>query len=178
MLITLQALKAKDACKNGYDWVAQNYPDGCAYQSLLNALVDADHADWADWLLSKFGSTDTVYEADELVTDKAFVFAGSIRVKNQIKVEYLRAGGDVAAGGSIQAGDYIKAGGVIVAGGNINVGWDIGAGGYIGAGGVIVAGNHIKAGGGITCQKLVSGRVCYGELIETEPAAIKVELTS
>ena len=110
-LITLDALRSKSPCASGYRWVAEHYPNGCDYQELLNALCENYHPDWAEWLLGKFGRTNAVYEADEIKSEKGFVFAGSVKIKNFIDVKLrLVAGCGIEAGEGIEAGDGIEAG--------------------------------------------------------------------
>ena len=108
----------------------------------------------------------------------------------------IEAGLGIKAGSGIKAGWGIEAGLGIKAGSGIEAGWGIEAGSGIEAGWGIKAGWGIEAGWGITCKtilsirlrifaglclwrlpakeeqqitcgKLESGDVCYGELIET-----------
>jgi len=127
MKITMEMARAWGACSSGVDWFGKNFPDGGEYQTVLDALAEADQPSWASWLMSKAGAdTEAVLELESVSERKHLFFAGSIVVKVGISVS-----GCLLAGWGIEAGDGIKAG------------WGIGAGWGI------KAGDGIKAGSGM-----------------------------
>jgi len=152
--ITKELLKQHSPCIDGYRWFCENYPNGGKYQEILDKLCDHDRFADACWLLDKIGATTDILEIDTIEdSDKYICFAGSVIVKNEIKVKSIRAGE------SIKAGGYIEASGSIEAGRSIKADWDIEAGGsikadwYIEAGESIKAGRYIEAGGYIEAGK-------------------------
>lgn len=128
MQITKEMLKEKGACPAGYMDFCETFPDGTEYQALLDYCCEHDRADYAHWLLSKFGATDDVREIDgDYITDKSIVFAGSIKVKGSVRADgFIEAGRDIEAGWHIEAGEDIKAGWDIEAGYGIKAGKDYG----------------------------------------------------
>ena len=151
--ITKDLLKQHSPCEDGYRWFCENYPNGGKYQEILDKLCDDNRFGDACWLLSKIGATTDILELDTLEDhNKQICFAGSIKVRDTIRVLNIKAGGHIEAGeyigasGYIEAGGYIKAGEDIEAGEGINASWGIKAGGDIEAGWDIKAGENINAG--------------------------------
>lgn len=60
MKITIELLKEKGVCEQGREEFKENYPDGCDYQELLNACAEKGRDDYADWLMTTFGLSNTV----------------------------------------------------------------------------------------------------------------------
>ena len=96
----------------------------------------------------------------------------------------IKAGWDIEAGYGIEAGWGIEAGAGIKAGDGIKAGWGITCKKSLNIGLRIFAGLYLwrkptKNELEITCGKLESGEVCYGDLIETgiEEDDDKVEIT-
>ena len=182
MKITKEFLKEKGACRSGYGWFIENFPDGEAeYQDVLDRLAEDDQISHASWLMQKAGSDNSVKEVDELSGVKNFFFAGKVVVKGMISVTgYLMAGSGIEAGDGIEAGFGIKAGDGIKAGWGIKAGEGIEAGCGIKAGEDygIFAGLHVEIGrwefyAKVTAktkpENLISGFWC--ESSESEEAA-------
>ena len=155
--ITHDHMKALGPCADGWrDFLTayprEEYPDGVAYQDILDRCADEGSIDYAYWLIHKIGPTDDVREYTEEIVDadKHIAFAGTIIFRKNATVKNITAGGSIVADESIEAGGSITAGLSIKAGGSIDAGVDITAGGIITAGGYIKAGLSIKAGGIIT----------------------------
>ena len=55
-VISIDMLKSNGACAEGMRWVEKNLPDGAPYSEFIQALERADHNNWADWLIEKFGA--------------------------------------------------------------------------------------------------------------------------
>ena len=87
MFITHEMLREKKPCQSGYKRFCELFPNGSEYQAALDGLIADDHIDWAEWLLNKFGKTDDVLELEEF-NGKALIFAGSIKVKKFIQVDF------------------------------------------------------------------------------------------
>ena len=142
MKITKENLIAWQASSKYVDFFNKQFTSGEAeHQDVLNALAEENEVAFAKWLISKVGKNYDAIELDEIIGNKSFFFAGSIKVRKNIKIE-----GFLIAGGSIEAGDGIKAGWGIEAGDGIKAGWGIEAGEGIKAGWGIKAGDGIKAG--------------------------------
>src|SRR5208282_512949 len=141
-LITIEMLRAKNACAGVMAWVEKNLPAGVEYQEFLDALATADKPEWAAWLLANFDSTKEVKTVSSIAVRTKHIFAaGSLVFTCAVNVS-----GCVQAGGGIRAGEGIAAGGGIKAGTGIEAGWGIAAGGGIKAGTGIRAGWGIEAG--------------------------------
>ncbi len=55
----------------GIGWFRKKYPEqleGIEYQSILDDLAKENKDDWAEWLLTKAGSTNTILEIDGNLT--------------------------------------------------------------------------------------------------------------
>ena len=130
MKITKENLIAWQASSKYVDFFNKQFTSGEAeHQDVLNALAEENEVAFAKWLISKVGKNYDAIELDEIIGNKSFFFAGSIKVRKNIKIE-----GFLIAGGSIEAGDGIKAGWGIEAGEGIKAGWGIKAGDGIKAG--------------------------------------------
>ena len=107
MKITKEFLHEKGACRSGYGWFIENFPDGEAeYQDVLDRLAEDDQISHASWLMQKAGSDNSVKEVDEISGVKNFFFAGKVVVKGMISVAgYLMAGSGIKAGWGIEAGE-------------------------------------------------------------------------
>ena len=87
MKITKEFLHEKGACRSGYGWFIENFPDGEAeYQDVLDRLAEDDQISHASWLMQKAGSDNSVKEVDEISGVKNFFFAGKVVVKGMISV--------------------------------------------------------------------------------------------
>ena len=54
MRITKEILKEKKACEAGYSWFVERYGDGGVELNVLCVdLLEADHFNWANWMLTK-----------------------------------------------------------------------------------------------------------------------------
>lgn len=156
-LITLDFLKAHDACAEGKREFKRVFPDGGEYQQVLDRCADEDRMDFAQWLMKVCGPSDDVRTFDEDFDepDKNIAFAGTLYFKKGANIKRILAGGGIKAGLGIKVGLGIKAGGGIEAGWGIEAGrgieagWDIKADLGIKAGCGIEAGCGIKAGWGI-----------------------------
>jgi hypothetical protein len=112
MKITMEMARSWGACRGGAEWFEKNFPDGGEYQSVLDALAEADQPSWATWLMSKAGAdTEAVLELESVSERKHLFFAGRIVVKVGISVSgFLLAGSGIEAGWGIEAGLGIEAG--------------------------------------------------------------------
>lgn len=141
-LITLNFLKAHDACAEGRREFGRVFPDGGEYQQVLDRCADEDRMDFAQWLMKVCGPSDDVRTFDEDFDepDKNIAFAGTLDFKKGANVKRIlagwgiKAGDGIKAGWGIEAGDGIKAGRGIKAGLGIEAGWGIKAGDDIEAG--------------------------------------------
>ena len=170
MKITKEFLHEKGACRSGYGWFMENFPDGEAeYQDVLDRLAEDDQVSHASWLMQKAGPDNSVKEVDEISGVKNFFFAGKVVVKGMISVT-----GYLMAGSGIKAGEGIEAGGGIKAGLGIEAGWGLKAGEGYG----IFAGLRVKISkwelyakviAKTKPENLISGFWC--EVSKTEEAA-------
>ena len=150
-LITLDFLKAHDACAEGLREFGRVFPDGGEYQQVLDRCADEDRMDFAQWLMNVCGPSGDVRTFDDDIDepDKNIAFAGTLYFKKGANVKRILAGEGIKAGCDIEAGWGIKAGCGIEAGCGIKAGCGIEAGEGIKAGCDIKAGWGIKAGEGI-----------------------------
>ena len=183
-IVTKEMLEAKNACHEGLRNFIKHYPDGVDYQALLDACAESDKDDYAIWLFSAFGSTKTVLEVDELISEKSVFFSGSIVCKGKISAKRrifagrdinagydIKAGGGIKAGWSVEAGYGIKAGCGVEAGGGIKAGWSVEAGGGIKAGWSVEAGGDYGIYAGLCVR--VSQKTEYATIkAKTEPQNI------
>ena len=128
MKITKENLIAWQASSEYVDFFNKQFTSGEAeHQDVLNALAEENEVAFAKWLISKVGKNYDAIELDEIIGNKSFFFAGSIKVRKDIKIEgFLIAGGSIKAGCGIEAGDSIKAGWGIEAGEGIKAGVEFG----------------------------------------------------
>ena len=147
-LITLDFLKAHDACAEGLREFGRVFPDGGEYQQVLDRCADEDRMDFAQWLMNVCGPSGDVRTFDDDIDepDKNIAFAGTLYFKKGANVKRILAGEGIKAGCDIEAGWGIKAGCGIEAGCGIKAGCGIEAGEGIKAGCDIEAGWGIKAG--------------------------------
>lgn len=183
MDITKNFLKMKQPCGSGLRWFLRHYEKGSDYQTLLDALVDADRVDDAAWLLTQFGPTNEVRIVDD-IDAQAVVFAGRLEVRGNINVDTqlhtgrtvqahgtivagksTTCGGDLIAGASIQCGGVIEcsegihaqwgvdARGAIRTRGDLRCGWSIVCHDGLYIGGNCLAGHDIDVSGPVVCSK-------------------------
>ena len=129
--ITVEMLKVKGACASGMrdflrEFPREQYPDGADYQEVLNRCAEHKRPNYAEWLLNKFGATNTTLSVDEINTDGYVFFAGRIEARGKIRCKAIMAGREIEAGWGIEAGCGIKAGCGIEAGEGIKAGEDFG----------------------------------------------------
>ena len=105
-LITLDFLKAHDACAEGRREFERVFPDGGEYQQVLDRCADEDRMDFARWLMNVCGPSDDVrtFEDDIDEPDKNIAFAGTLYFKKGANVRRILAGRGIKAGGGIEAG--------------------------------------------------------------------------
>ena len=141
MKISISWLQEKNACPAGIEWFRKKYSEqleGVEYQSVLDALAKENKDGWAEWLLTKAGSTNEVLEIEgNLTLEHSLFFAGSIKVSKNLSAGWaviagvsVIAGGSVTAGGDVTAGEDVKAGKAVTAGGSVTAGEDYGV--YVG----------------------------------------------
>ena len=105
-LITLDFLKAHDACAEGRREFERVFPDGGEYQQVLDRCADEDRMDFAQWLMNVCGPSDDVRTFDDDVNepDKNIAFAGTLYFKKGANVKRILAGDGIKAGCGIKAG--------------------------------------------------------------------------
>lgn len=123
-LITLDFLKAHDACAEGRREFERVFPDGGEYQQVLDRCADEDRMNFAQWLMKVCGPSDDIRTFDEDFDepDKNIAFAGTLYFKKGANIKRILAGCGIEAGLGIEAGCGIKAGEGIDAGGRIEAG--------------------------------------------------------
>ena len=131
--ITVEMLNVKGACASGMraflkEFPREQYPDGADYQEVLNRCAEHERANYAAWLIQKFGATNTTLSVDKINTDGYVFFAGRIEARGEIRCKAIMAGRDIEAGEGIEAGCGIEAGRDIEAGWGIEAGCEIEAG--------------------------------------------------
>jgi len=154
-LIQLFQSSSRGAFRDCNEWFLHRFPEGEAdFQDILNALVEDDRPDDADWILDKFKSdSGAVMEVESIADCKHFFAAGHLIIKDGATVSgRLRAGRGIQAGKGIQAGEGIQAGWSIQAGEGIASGKGIKSKGNILAGCGIQAGDGIQAAGNIRAE--------------------------
>ena len=153
-LITLDFLKAHEACQAGQSEFERVFPDGGEYQVVLDRCTDENRMDFAQWLMSVCGSSDDIrtFKDDIDEPDKNIAFAGTLYFKKGVNVKRILAGYDIKAGDGIVVGESIDAGYNIQAGRGIKAGCSIEAGWGIEAGEGIKAKYSIKASKGIKAE--------------------------
>src|SRR6185312_5098297 len=99
MRITRDLVKSKGACADGLAWF-ESWLAGRAdadYQELLDALVDAGHESYAEWLLKAVGAIDATLTIDAASWTRRSIFAaGRLVIRG-----HLALGGGIKAGGGI-----------------------------------------------------------------------------
>ena len=141
-LITLNFLKAHEACEDWQSEFERVFPNGGKYQVVLDRCADENRMDFAQWLMNICGPSDDVrtFEDDIDEPDKNIAFAGTLYFKKGANVKRILAGLGIEAGEGIKAGYDIEAGEGIKAGRIIDAGWSIEAGNGYG----IFAGLNVK----------------------------------
>ena len=154
--ITKEFLKQYKPCPDSYKWFCEHYPNGGKYQEILDKLCNSDRLYNAVWLLNHLGKTDDVLEIDTIDNpEKNICFAGSVRVKNNIRLLSIRTGGNIRVEGDIQTGEYIESGEYIKAQGSIKADRSIKAIGSIQAGKSINSAIYIEAGEFIKADRCI-----------------------
>ena len=127
-LITLDFLKAHDACAEGLREFGRVFPDGGEYQQVLDRCADEDRMDFAQWLMNVCGPSGDVRTFDDDIDepDKNIAFAGTLYFKKGANVKRILAGDGIEAGEGIKAGWGIEAGRGIKAGCGIEAGEEYG----------------------------------------------------
>lgn len=99
-LITLDFLKAHDACAEGRREFGRVFPDGGEYQQVLDRCADEDRMDFAQWLMKVCGPSDDVrtFDEDFYEPDKNIAFAGALYFKKGANVKRILAGDGIEAG--------------------------------------------------------------------------------
>lgn len=153
-LITLDFLKAHDACEDGQSEFERVFPDGGEYQVVLDRCAYENRMNFAQWLMNICGPSDDIrtFEDDIDEPDKNIAFAGTLYFKKGVNVKRILAGCDIEAGDGIVVGESIDAGYNIQAGRGIKAGYSIDAGWGIKAGECIKAKYIIKASKGIKAE--------------------------
>ena len=117
MKITLDWLRAKNACGEAVSRFQQEFGNEAEYQDVLDVLGRENNAGWALWLIQNAGHTKDVLEIKgDLVTETSLFFSGFIKVTGRIAAKFLISGTGIKAGWGIEAGESIKAGEGIEAG--------------------------------------------------------------
>ena len=90
-LITLDFLKAHDACAEGRREFERVFPDGGEYQQVLDRCADEDRMDFAQWLMKVCGPSGDVRTFDEDFDepDKNIAFAGTLYFKKGANVKRI-----------------------------------------------------------------------------------------
>ena len=160
--ITHDHMKSLKPCADGWrDFLTayprEEYPEGVAYQDILDRCADEGRMDYVGWLIHKIGPTTDVREYTEEIVDadKNIAVAGTIIFRKNATVKNIKAGLGIVADESIVADEFIEAGGRIVAGRSIVAGLGIVADESIEAGGRIEAGRSIVAGLGIVADESI-----------------------
>ena len=111
-LITLDFLKAHDACAEGRREFERVFPDGGEYQQVLDRCADENRMDFAQWLMNVCGPSDDVRTFDDDIDEpgKNIAFAGMLYFKKGANVKRILAGEGIEAGWGIKAGEGIEAG--------------------------------------------------------------------
>ena len=124
--IIVEMLKVKGACASGMrdflrEFPPEQYPNGADYQEVLNRCAEHERPNYAEWLIAKFGDTDTTLSVDEIDTDGYVFFAGRIEARGEIRCKMIMAGRGIKAGESIKAVEGIEAGEEIKAGNDFGI---------------------------------------------------------
>ncbi|MCC6475006.1 MAG: hypothetical protein IT514_14835, partial [Burkholderiales bacterium] len=67
MRITTDLLRTWNACREGYAWFAERYPDGEEYAITLAALAADGRRDWVAWLTERVWRVAMAGDADEFI---------------------------------------------------------------------------------------------------------------
>lgn len=172
-IVRYDELKELSACRDGLAAFRKHFPNGGAYQEILNFCCDKGRVDYAMWLLETFGGNEevTVINNNVLAKNLTMVYAGNIEFKSSVNVHRIVSMGyvlvnhqltlarGIQVAGTILAGFGITSqgsivsskGSILVEDGSIMCSEDIYAGGSINASQSIIASRQIRANCDISC---------------------------
>ena len=96
MKITKEYLVSENACKQGMDWVTENGLIGLEHKEFIARLMQSDHFDWANWLISRILNRENkikyaIFAAEQVIDVYEKSFPNDNRPRNAVDAarEYL-----------------------------------------------------------------------------------------